>query len=185
MDAITLQRIKLLHPHIRDKVREAYLYANNTMLGKGVRLRFSHTLRTIKEQDELYAQGRTKLFDRDGNRLGVVTWASGGYSYHNYGLAWDIVLLVDKDKNKTFESASWNTAIDYDGDGVADWKECVEVFKSKLNCAWGGDWIGKKYDAPHFQLTYGNSISTLRQKIKEGRVFFEEIDGVKYQWVEL
>jgi len=37
------------------------------------------TLRTIEEQDALYAQGRTK----SGN---IVTYAKGGQSFHNFGV---------------------------------------------------------------------------------------------------
>jgi len=87
MDKITLERIATLHPKIRKEVLEAYTFINNKLLGKGVRLRFAYTTRTIEEQDELYAQGRTKLFDSKGKRLGKVTNAKGGQSIHNYHLA--------------------------------------------------------------------------------------------------
>ena len=70
MDKITLDRIATLHPKVRSKVLEAYTHINNKLLGKGVRLRFAHTTRTNEEQNELYAQGRTKLFDASGKRLG-------------------------------------------------------------------------------------------------------------------
>lgn len=46
------------------------------------------TLRSNAEQDALYAQGRTKPGD-------IVTWAQGGQSAHNYGLALDFVPLVN------------------------------------------------------------------------------------------
>jgi peptidoglycan L-alanyl-D-glutamate endopeptidase CwlK len=110
--------------------------------------RFAYTLRTFTEQDTLYAQGRTRLFDNQGKRLGIVTKAKGGQSIHNYGLAIDIVLLVDNDKNGTKESASWDTVKDYDKDGKADWMEVVNIFK-KYGYTWGGDWKFK--DAPHFE----------------------------------
>jgi peptidoglycan LD-endopeptidase CwlK len=42
-------------------------------------------LRSFEDQDELYAQGRTK----PGN---IVTNARGGDSLHNYGLAADFVI---------------------------------------------------------------------------------------------
>lgn len=108
MDLITLNRIKLMHPQVRQEVLEAYTHVNNKLLGKGVRLRFAYTLRTIQEQNEFYAQGRTKLFDKKGNRLGIVTNARGGQSIHNYGLAFDIVLLIDKNGDGNFETASWD-----------------------------------------------------------------------------
>ncbi len=86
MDKITLDRIATLHPKIRQKTLDAYLHINNKLLGKGVRLRFAYTTRTIEEQNELYAQGRTKLYDSKGKRLGKVTQAKGGQSIHNYHL---------------------------------------------------------------------------------------------------
>jgi hypothetical protein len=61
MDKLTLQRISTLHPKIRQRVLDAYIYSNNKLLGKGVRLRFAYTTRTNEEQNELFAQGRTKL----------------------------------------------------------------------------------------------------------------------------
>ena len=78
MDNITLQRIATLHPKIRQKVLDAYTHINSKLLGKGIRLRFAYTTRTNQEQDELYAQGRTKIFDKNGKRLGIVTKAKGG-----------------------------------------------------------------------------------------------------------
>ena len=109
MDKITINRIQLLHPLLRDEAREIYDEICKALKGRAI-CRFSHTLRTFKEQDDLYSQGRT----RPGK---IVTNAKGGDSYHNYGLAIDIVLLVDRDGNGTFESASWETNVDFDVDG--------------------------------------------------------------------
>ena len=78
-DKITLDRIELMHPTIREQLKKDYLEINKN-LPKGVRLRFTQTLRTIKEQDDLYAQGRTK-------KGKIVTNAKGGQSIHNFGLA--------------------------------------------------------------------------------------------------
>ena len=69
MDLITLNRIKLLHPKVRAEALEAYKHANNQLLGKNVRLRFAYTLRTFEEQEELYAIGRTKFFDKNGKHF--------------------------------------------------------------------------------------------------------------------
>ena len=149
-DQITLDRINLLHPKLRDEVVKMYDEIVTALTGSAM-CRFAYTLRTFAEQDALYAQGRTKA--------GVkVTNAKGGQSYHNYGLAIDIVLLVDKDKNGTFETASWDIKTDFDGDGKADWMEIVNIFK-RYGFEWGGDW--KFNDAPHFQKTLGNSINEL------------------------
>lgn len=158
-DEKTLERIKLLHPKLRDEASLIYDEIVLALKGKAA-CRFAYTLRTFAEQDTLYAQGRTK----PGSK---VTNAKGGQSYHNYGLAVDIVLLVDKDGNGTFETASWDIKTDFDGDKKADWQEIVTIFK-RYGWEWGGDW--KFVDAPHFQKSYGYSIVTLQQLHKTDKV---------------
>mgnify|MGYP007100044882 FL=1 len=183
MDRITLERISTLHPKIRQRVLDAYTHINNKLLGKGVRLRFAYTTRTNEEQNELYAQGRTKLFDSKGKRLGKVTNAKGGESIHNYHLAWDIVLLLDKNGDGVFEEASWNTVLDFDKDGKADWMECVEYFKS-IGAKWGGD-FQSIVDKPHFEMTFGHSWRTLKQMFDNGNTFKETINGKTYTYVKI
>jgi peptidoglycan L-alanyl-D-glutamate endopeptidase CwlK len=182
MDKLTIERIKTLHPKIRQKVLDAYIFCNNKLLGKGVRLRFAYTTRTNEEQNELFALGRTKLFDKKGRRLGIVTKARGGQSIHNYHLAWDIVLLLDKNGDGIFETASWDTALDFDKDGKADWMEVVDYFKS-IGATWGGDWRFK--DKPHFEMTFGHSWRTLKQMVDNGNTFTETINGKTYTYVKL
>jgi len=149
-DSKTLERIALLHPKLREEATEIYEEICKRLTGKAM-CRFSFTLRTFAEQDALFAQGRTK----PGK---VVTKAKGGLSMHNYGLAIDVVLLLDRDGDGIFTEASWDTNGDYDADGVADWMEIVQVFKEH-GWEWGGDW--KFYDAPHFQKTFGKSVRDL------------------------
>lgn len=158
VDKITLDRIELLHPKIREKVKNAYLECCETLTGKAI-LRFAYTLRTFKEQDDLYALGRTK----SGK---IVTNAKGGQSYHNYGLAWDIVLLLDKNNDGVFETASWETNVDFDGDGKSDWQEVVQIFK-RIGAEWGGDW--KFSDKPHFQIALGHSVADLKSMWNQKR----------------
>lgn len=181
MDKITLDRIATLHPKIRQKALDAYTHINNKLLGKGVRLRFAYTTRTIEEQDELYAQGRTKLYDSTGKRLGKVTQAKGGQSIHNYHLAFDIVLLLDKDLDGKFESATYEM-LDFDKDGKSDWMEVVEYFKS-VGFTWGGDWEFK--DKPHFEMTFGHSWRTLKMSYDNGKIFTEVINGKIYSYVKI
>jgi peptidoglycan L-alanyl-D-glutamate endopeptidase CwlK len=159
MDKVTIERIKLMHPCVRDEMQQMYEEMCEALSGRAI-VRFAYTLRTIAEQNELYAQGRTKAGK-------IVTNAKGGQSYHNYGLAFDIVLLVDKDKNGSFESASWETNVDFDGDGKADWQEVVQIAKS-YGWTWGGDW--KFTDKPHFEKTFGYSVKQLEFEVKTGRV---------------
>jgi peptidoglycan L-alanyl-D-glutamate endopeptidase CwlK len=149
MDKITLERIELLHPKLRDEAKKIYAEISAALIGRAI-CRFSHTLRTFAEQDALF------------NQKPPVTKARAGKSYHNYGLAIDIVLLVDKDKNGTFESASWETNIDFDGDGKADWQEVVLIFK-QYGWVWGGDWKAFP-DKPHFEKSFGYSVNDLLDK---------------------
>jgi len=158
-DEKTLERIQLLHPKLRDEALTMYDEIVAALTGTAA-CRFAYTLRTFAEQDALFAQGRTKPG-------AIVTKAKGGQSYHNYGLAIDIVLLVDKDKNGTFETASWDLKTDFDGDGKSDWQEIVAIFK-RYGYEWGGDW--KFVDAPHFQKTLGKSIAELQSLHKAGKV---------------
>lgn len=158
-DQKTLERIQLLHPKLRDEAGELYDEIVASLTGSAI-CRFAYTLRTFAEQDALFAQGRSK----PGK---VVTNAKGGQSYHNYGLAIDIVLILDKDKNGTFETASWDLKSDFDGDKKADWMEVVQVFK-RYGFEWGGDW--KFLDMPHFQKTFGKSIYELRALHTAGKV---------------
>jgi len=160
-DRITLERIQRLHPSVRSEVEHIYRAQIVPALTGRAICRFAYTLRTFAEQDALFAQGRTRLFDSNGRRLGIVTKARGGQSIHNYGLALDIVLLVDRDNNKTFESASWETTVDFDKDNRADWMEVVSIFKQS-GWTWGGDWKFK--DAPHFEKPVGYNWRTLLAK---------------------
>jgi peptidoglycan L-alanyl-D-glutamate endopeptidase CwlK len=133
---------------------------DNVLTGRAA-VRFAQTYRSIDEQNELYAQGRTK----PGK---IVTNARGGSSYHNYGLAIDIVLIIDG------KTASWDMVTDFDGDHVADWMECVKIFKSH-GWEWGGDWKSIK-DYPHFQRTFGKSEVQLLALYKAGKF----LPGTKY-----
>ena len=153
MDKITLDRIKLAHPKFRDELSEQYKEINS-LLPKGVRLRFAYVYRSITEQDALFKQ-RPK-----------VTNAKGGQSIHNYGLAFDIVLLYDKDGNETFETASWEQN--------KYWMQVVNYFKSK-GWQWGGDWTKFK-DAPHFQKNY--KWQDLKLLIDKGEFIIDS--GIKY-----
>ena len=161
-DKITLDRIQLLHPAVREEVNYIYRAQIVPALNGRAICRFAYTLRTFAEQDAIYAQGRTRLFDANGKRLGVVTKAKGGQSIHNYGLALDIVLIKDTNNDGKFDTASWEDNVDFDKDGKADWMEVVEILK-RNNWVWGGDWKSFK-DKPHFEKTFGHTWRTLLPK---------------------
>ena len=160
MDKITIDRIKTAHPKIKDELNVYYTECNN-MLPKGVRLRFSHVYRSPKEQDALF------------NQKPKVTNAKGWQSIHNYGLAFDYVILLDKDNNGTFESVDWNVNNEYH-------KIVISYFKSK-GYEWGGD-FKSIYDAPHFQLKKSDGTSykwqDLKKQIELNKVIID--NNIKY-----
>jgi peptidoglycan L-alanyl-D-glutamate endopeptidase CwlK len=141
-----------MHPKLREEVYNIYEDICERLTGKAY-CRFTHTLRTFAEQRELFAKGRTKAGS-------IVTQAREGFSYHNYGMAIDIVIIDGK-------NASWDIKKDYDADGKSDWMEVVQVF-NEYGWEWGGNWKFK--DAPHFQKTFGYSVRSLYNMYMSGKV---------------
>jgi len=155
MDKITIERIKQAHPKLRDELLSLYTQANN-LLPAGVRLRFAYVFRSPAEQHALFLQ-RPKVTNAD-------SWQS----IHNYGLAFDIVILYDKNGDGTFEVASW--------DDNEHWQTVVKFFRSK-GYEWGGDW-NKFKDAPHFQKAFGFDWKVLKQRIEKGITIID--NGIIY-----
>uniref|UniRef100_UPI00117A425C M15 family metallopeptidase n=1 Tax=Gilliamella bombi TaxID=1908521 RepID=UPI00117A425C len=141
-DSVTNSRITLLHPRIR---QNAVDFINDVEEQFGIQLRVTTGLRTIDEQNRLYEQGRTT----SGN---IVTWVRGGYSYHNYGLAIDVIEIKDKKVN---------------------WDENVLIRISSVGIrngfSWGGNWKKQK-DYPHFEITFGYKASELLEKYNKGEL---------------
>jgi len=128
-------RLSKIHPTLADKARQLIAKAH----AEGIDLVVTQGLRTIAEQNALYAQGRTA----PGK---IVTKAKGGSSYHNFGLAFDIAV------RNADGSIDWDTAKLYSRVG--------QLGKS-IGLEWGDDFKSIK-DTPHFQLTFGLTLSQLR-----------------------
>ena len=140
-DLISQKRIDKLHPSVRQKV----LAFINKADKQGIKLRVTDGIRTFEEQNELYAQGRTK----PGN---IVTNAQGGESYHNYGLAVDVVEMV---KGKpVYNNPNW---------------EKIAAIGKSFGFVWGGDFKRIK-DKPHFHLDFGYKIADLQRKVINNEV---------------
>ncbi|MNR93701.1 Peptidoglycan L-alanyl-D-glutamate endopeptidase CwlK precursor [compost metagenome] len=136
---------------------------------RGVPIVITQGLRTISEQNELYAKGRTAPGPK-------VTNAKGGYSNHNFGMAIDFALLQSDGR-----SVSWTMN--------KDWMTVVEEAKA-LGFSWGGDWRDFK-DYPHLEMTFGLTTAELRagkkppqasmdavlSKIKKGEVTMNKVDA--------
>jgi len=171
MDQITITRIAEAHPKIRKQLLEDYIAANNK-LGKGVRLRFAYVYRSPEEQNAIYAQ-RPK-----------VTNAKAWQSIHQYGFAFDIVMLIDKDGDGKFETVSWDMVKDFDLDKTPDWKEITDFFISK---GYTNGFIsnGKKWDFPHFQKDFGLSWQQMKAKIDSGDYTTEVVNGKKIKYINI
>lgn len=115
---------------------------------RGVPIVITQGLRTIAEQNALYAQGRSTPGP-------IVTNARGGTSYHNYGLAFDFALLLPDGNH-----ISWDMNRDGDTDKLADWQEVIQEAK-QLGLEWGGDWKSFR-DFSHLQITFGLTTNQLR-----------------------
>lgn len=131
-DQISTVRLSLLHPKARDTFKTFIEQAETAL---NTTLRITQGLRTIEEQNALYAQGRTK----PGK---VVTNAKGGSSYHNYGLAIDVVELVNGQPNWHFDYVQ------------------LKPFADKLGIVWGGT-FRSIVDKPHFEISFGRKPSEL------------------------
>lgn len=116
---------------LRSPCRELCEKFLTNALAMGYSISVTNTLRTMFEQEELYAMGRTK----PGK---VVTNAKPGQSAHNYGLAFDIAFGQGKD-------ITW--AEPHRG----AWEELGNMGET-LGLAWGGH-FKSVHDAPHFEVS--------------------------------
>lgn len=167
-DKISIHRVALLHPKIRDEVKELIEKAE-AGLPAFIAIRIVQGLRTFEEQDALYQQGRTK----PGKK---VTNAKAGSSFHQYGLAIDFCFVIDKDGNGSYETISWDTLKDYDKDGMPEWKEVVKVFED-AGYEWGGRWA-TIVDAPHIQKTFGHTWEELLRRYN-AKDFIPQVEYVR------
>jgi len=117
----------------------------------GITIKIISGMRTYAEQDALYAQGRTAPGD-------IVTNARGGYSNHNFGIAFDVGV---------FEGSKYlRDSPKY---------KAVGVLGVDLGLEWGGNWM-TFHDEPHFQLrpawaaklTEKQMLAAFRSRIDEG-----------------
>lgn len=129
--------LKELYPRFAAQVESFLNKANRMGYCCGV---FSG-LRNFDQQNKLYAQGRTE----PGK---IVTNAKGGESFHNYGLAVDVVFL---------DNGNWSW------DEKHEWRLLGELGKS-FGLHWGGVWN----DKPHFERNYGYTLPELKKMYLEG-----------------
>lgn len=132
-----------LHPKVAELARLLVVRSS----AKGVPIAIASTLRTFDEQTALYAIGRT--IPPIGK---IVTKAKAGWSYHNYGLAFDIAVIRDG-------TVDYTQKADVNKNNVWDYLDVGQIGQD-VGLEWGGSWQSFK-DYPHFQYTFGLSISDL------------------------
>lgn len=133
-----------LHPIVQERSEQLIEMA----AAKGIGILITDGFRSIEEQDQLYKKGRSA-------RGSIVTYAKGGESYHNFGLAVDFAIKLPSG------DVIWNMQYDGNGNGIADWNEVADMGK-ELGFEWGGDWENFK-DYPHLQMDFGLAISELQR----------------------
>ena len=111
-----------LHPYFRDKI----ILLIELCKRKGITLHVVESYRTRAKQSEYYHMGRK------------YTRSTGGKSKHQYGLAVDLVPIVDGE-------AQWEDKV--------LWKK-IGIIGESLGLRWGGRWRSP-YDPAHFEWTGG------------------------------
>lgn len=152
MDNVSEVRLQDVHSQLARLIQQM---AEMLALEK-INLRVTQGLRSWNEQDKLFQQGRTMSGP-------VVTKAQPGHSWHNFGLAVDVVPLEPT-------GPDWNTQ-------HPRWQRVVTVGDS-LGLVSGAQFRSFP-DYPHFQLTGRFPISPddeVRQLFKDG--------GIQAVWAE-
>jgi len=142
--------IATLHPRVRPFARALIERA----AGQGITIKVISAMRTYAEQDALYAKGRTAPGPK-------VTNARGGFSNHNFGIAFDVGV---------FQGSSYL-------DESPKYK-VVGALGTDLGLEWGGNWISIQ-DEPHFQLrpawadgSESAMLAELRNRKDSGKDFY-------------
>lgn len=124
--------LQSLHPYFRDKVLALIRACHE----KGIELAIVESYRTHTKQNEYKSMGRK------------YTRSKGGHSKHQYGLAVDVVPMLDT-------VAQWHN--------YALWKK-VGTIGERLGLRWGGRWR-HPFDPGHFEWTGGVGTYYLAQGI--------------------
>lgn len=120
--------LKALHPYFRDRITQLMALCKE----KGIELAVVESYRTRSKQAEYFSMGRK------------YTRSAGGKSKHQYGLAVDLVPIINGE-------AQW--------DDKVLWKK-IGVIGESLGLRWGGRWRSP-YDPAHFEWTGGLATSEL------------------------
>lgn len=143
-----MRDITLCHPKLQMKAGQLIEECGR----QGLRIAIGDTLRTVAEQNALYAQGRT--------RPGTIVTNSPGSSYSSYHM--------------------WGTAFDiYRNDGKGAYNEEGRFFErvggigKNIGLEWGGEWKSI-VDKPHFQLPdWGSTTAGIKKLYRTPEEFMK------------
>lgn len=141
VDSRSQNNLDTLRPKARLWFVPFLLQAKAKAAESGLDVRIISGNRTWSEQDELYKQGRTTPGD-------IVTYAQGGQSNHNYGIAVDIGVFRPNTNGKASYLSSH-----------ALYKTLGPIGEA-LGLEWGGRWK-KPVDTPHYQIATGKTSAQL------------------------
>lgn len=138
-DARTEGNLATLLPEAQNAVRAWLPQAQRFLAERGLELRIICGTRSYAEQDKLY------------NKRPRVTNARGGYSMHNFGIAFDIGIFQN---GKYIDDVSKTADKDY--------IELHTACGSPQGMEWGGEWKNIT-DYPHYQMSrWGSGAAKLR-----------------------
>jgi len=141
IDARSEANIATLEPKAQEAARRWLL----ACLEAGLRIKIIDGSRSYEEQNALYAKGRSLPGP-------VVTNARGGYSWHNFGVAWDFGIF--------------GPSGEYIDDGP-DYTRAGQIAESQ-GLEWGGRWTSI-VDRPHVQLKTGLTLAEMRDRVAAGK----------------
>lgn len=142
-----MRDVTQLHPDLQAKIRQMQAMCE----AEGLPLGIGECLRSVEEQDALYAQGRTA----PGN---IVTYARGSSysSQHQWGIAFDFFKNVP---GHAFDDVGFF--------------QTIGSMAKNLGLAWGGDWTSP-VDMPHIYLPYwGDTPLALKRQYTIPANFFK------------
>ena len=137
MGPLSESRLAQVNPALSGKIHQLSLILS--LDPQPIILIVSAGLRTWAEQDAEWQKGRNPdgSFIDPIHRTGVVTYARGGQSWHNFGCA------VDCEPEFKDGTIDWNAS-------HPQWKR-MEAAGQSLGLVSGATWV-RLVDAPHFQL---------------------------------
>lgn len=152
--------LALLYPPFRERLERGLAIAHS----RGLMAYPFECFRNPARQAWLYAQGRT----RPGM---IVTRAKPGNSWHEYGVATDLVF-----DGSAQPGTQWDWDGDYIGEKKGDYQKLGPIMQAQ-----GLEWFGAVgsdfFEMPHFQQTWGLSLERAQLLMASG--------GIHAVWREL